>query len=141
MNSSSDSWQAAGRPRHHAHESESHGLSEKVAHIFQPRKDSLPMYKDKPYNYQKSNRKWTWWVRRRRTPLGLALLCLGLWSYWTGIMSPLAMFTGSSRRVSLTWLLGEEAEVINWEDRAERVKDAFKISFAGYEKYAWGRFH
>lgn len=99
------------------------------------------MYKDKPYAYPRGNRKVPWF-RRRRT-IALALVTLAGASWWFGILSPLSYLskgdagaTKSSKTTS-SWF-GKPA--VGWDERAERVKDAFKLSFSGYEKYAWGTY-
>ena len=139
MAHTADAWQSSGRSRF-PHDSDSSTIGEKVTHILSPRKDSLPMYKDKPYNYPRGHRRWMGWIRQRKKFLALGLLSLAFLSYWFGILSPLALFTKkeSTGSISISWLLGGDDAVIDWDARAEQVKEAFKISFSGYEKYGWG---
>ena len=134
----SEAWQSSGRSRFH-HDAESSSISEKVSHILSPRDDSLPMYKDKPYHHSGGHRRWMIWIRQKRRVLAITLLGFAFLSYWFGILSPLALFTDpGTRGNSLSWLLGGDGELIDWDERAEQVKEAFKISFSGYEKYGWG---
>ena len=107
------------------------------------RKAALPMYKDKPYAYPGGRRGGPWW-RRKRT-LGLVLAGLAGMSWWFGILSPLAMVTGGSgpetksgKSKSSGWgLLGKSSSKV-WDGRAEKVREAFRVSFKDYEKHGWG---
>ncbi|KAF2209899.1 glycoside hydrolase family 47 protein [Cercospora zeae-maydis SCOH1-5] len=117
-------------------------------------KESLPMYKDKPSNfYGPGGRNARQWMRRKRT-LGAGLGFLAVLSWWFGILSPLSWISGDSSSTTDTsspatpvsggqkqqggWGLWGGKEVVDWNERALRVKDAFQISWAGYEKYGWG---
>lgn len=158
-----DMWQSSGRSRFTSHhgDDQSQGFGEKVTDtiggMFRE-KESLPMYKDKPKNYYgPGGRKMHQWMRRKRV-LGAVLAGLALLSWYFGILSPIAWFTGFSSSTSKGdkpgpaagsksgspkkgeggWNLFGGKQTVNWEDRAERVKDAFRISWAGYEKYGWG---
>lgn len=139
--------------RSHIHDAEP-GIGEKVSNMFtSDRSQQLPMYKDKPYNY--SGRKGgPRWMRRKRT-LGGVLAGMALLSWWFGILSPLSWISSSSSIAGAAevvktvtpskttsksgWsLFSSSNEVADWRSRAEKVKDVFKISFNGYEKYGWG---
>lgn len=119
------------------------GISEKVAGFFgDDRKDALPMYKDKPYGYP--GRRKNKWYRQKRT-VAIALTSLALISWWFGILSPLSYFTSdeesapaSKEKNKSSWFSGGKVSAAEWESRAGKVKDAFKLSFNGYEKHAWG---
>lgn len=86
-------------------------------------------------------------MRRKRT-LGGVLAGLAVLSWWFGVLSPLAWISGSGGRTgeekvksttTKPWsLFGSGNEPADWPSRAEKVKEVFKISFAGYEKYGWG---
>ncbi|KAF2169047.1 glycoside hydrolase family 47 protein [Zasmidium cellare ATCC 36951] len=140
-NGAASQWESSGRARFHHNDTE--GFGEKVTNMFTGgRKDSLPMYKDKPYNYSGpgGRRHLPPWARKKRT-LGGVLAVLALLSWWFGVLSPLSWISSkssgeASKTQSKGWFGGKE--VVNWDERAERVKDAFKISWAGYEKYGWG---
>ncbi|EMC91481.1 glycoside hydrolase family 47 protein [Baudoinia panamericana UAMH 10762] len=99
------------------------------------------MYKDKPFQYPAGRRKGPWFLQRRVVALVLVMLA-GL-SWWFGLLSPLSFAThkpkssGSSKgKGSWNWL--GETSTVDWDARAEKVKEAFKVSFEGYEKHAWG---
>ena len=117
------------------------GITEKVSEFFaSEKKDSLPMYKDKPYAYP-GRRKKQWWQQRRY--VAGALVSLAVISWWFGILSPLSYFTSRGGEVatpqkskSKSWFSSGQA--IDWDVRAEKVRETFKTSFAGYEKHAWG---
>lgn len=98
----------------------------------------LPMYKDKPYNYATSGRQKSWY--QRRWVLG-GLLCtlLGL-AYWVGVFSGRSRVDHVNSGGSWAWSRRSASSNIDWNDRRERVKDAFVLSWDGYEKYAWGTF-
>lgn len=139
------------RSRFHHHDAEP-GIGEKVSNMFTSDKSQqLPMYKDKPYNYA-GGKGGARWMRRKRT-LGGVLAGLALLSWWFGILSPLSWASSSSSSSggaevksknpskttsTSTWSFFGSSEAADWSSRAEKVKDVFKISFAGYEKYGWG---
>lgn len=127
------------------------GIGGKVSNMFASEKSQqLPMYKDKPYNYA-SGKGGIRWMRQKRT-FGAVLAGLALLSWWFGILSPLSWIssaggstgakpakkTSSSSSASSWSLFGSSNEVADWSLRAEQVKEVFKISFGGYEKYGWG---
>ncbi|KAK5720313.1 mannosyl-oligosaccharide alpha-1,2-mannosidase [Elasticomyces elasticus] len=134
-----DSWQASGQSRFGANGYAPAGVGEKLGDIFGgERKSSLPMYKDKPYAYPSGRR--PPWFRRKRV-LGLILASLAGLSWWFGILSPLSYITGGSdaavvKKSKSSWFGG--IGVVDWDERAERVKNAFRVSYNDYEKHAWG---
>ncbi|KAF2099205.1 family 47 glycosyl hydrolase [Rhizodiscina lignyota] len=99
----------------------------------------LPMYKDKPYNYAASGRR-PGWFRKRRLLALVGLVILG-WVWWQG-----ALFGARSpaeKGFEAAWKFwgkgtGGSGGDVDWLERRERVKDAFKLSWAAYEQYAWG---
>ena len=102
-------------------------------------KKELPMYKDKPYNYAGS-RKYTPFYRQKRVISGAILVFLGL-AYWFGIFSPSAVTPKSrdTKKSAWNWLSSPAASgPVDWDDRREKVKEAFILSWDGYEQYAWG---
>jgi hypothetical protein len=130
-----DQWSRAGHDGH----SEA-GIGEKVTNMFNAeRRDSLPMYKDKPFGYPGSSRRAAW--RKKRT-VGLVLGSLAGLSWWFGILSPLSYVSGEGETESTSsWsLFGTSKSKIDWDGRAQSVKEAFQLSWAGYEKYAWGMY-
>ncbi|KAF2725627.1 glycoside hydrolase family 47 protein [Polychaeton citri CBS 116435] len=104
------------------------------------------MYKDKPFSYPTSDRRSPWF--RRRKTVGLVLGAMAFMSWWFGILSPLSYFVSdnstsadsSSGKSSGqgSWFGSSSKNQVNWADRADAVRDAFKLSWAGYEKHAWG---
>lgn len=96
------------------------------------------MYKDKPYGYAMSGKRRAWFGRKRG--LAAVVLCaLGL-LYWLGLFSPAIKDNGfkKGRTTPWAWLSKPGSVEVDWNDRRERVKDAFKLSWDGYEKFAWG---
>lgn len=102
--------------------------------------DGLPMYKDKPYNYAPSGKKLPFFRRQR---LVLALLgAVALFLFWTGPIfaakDPAAKNASKSSGGIFKWLSGGAPKMTIWDERRERVKDAFRISWKAYEEHAWG---
>lgn len=110
------------------------------------------MYKDKPYHYPPGTGKaglWGMlphWARQRKAMYPM-LFVLGFLCWWLGILSPLTWFSREKpsgtvlrnpKKASRGWGLLAAKPDIDWADRADMVRDAFKISFSGYEKYGWG---
>ena len=121
----------------HAHTG-SGGLSSRMDGYGFGDKRELPMYKDKPYNYAGSKRKPP--LYRQWQVIGSAVLGMLALIYWLGLFSSSAgkekpISTGKS---SWSWLGGREP-VVDWDERREKVKEVFMLSWDGYEKYAWGR--
>lgn len=106
---------------------------------FRGEKRELPMYKDKPYNYAGSRRNVSFY-RRRRVLVGAILGIVAL-AYWSGIFSSstIADKPKSKSRSKSSWSwLGKQEAAFDWDERREKVKDAFMLSWDGYERYAWG---
>lgn len=89
--------------------------------------DELPMYKDKPYNYTASGRRGPWWKQYRPLPLLLGVFVLLVY-----------YFSGSGSITSVTQALTGRKDDAVWEERQQRVKEAFKMSWKAYEDNAWG---
>ena len=137
-----DHWQPAGSnytpdESPPAQSQSSNGITDKVSGFFgADRREELPMYKDKPtrggkgkYAYP-GNLKKAPWFKQRRT-VAVALTSLAAVSWWFGILSPLLWVTSGGASRSVPSMRG-------WEARAEQVRETFRVSFAGYEKNAWG---
>jgi mannosyl-oligosaccharide alpha-1,2-mannosidase len=107
---------------------------------------ALPMYKDKPYMYPPGRggpqAGWRRPVYRRKRTCGFLLLVIAGLVWWTG------MFAGQ-QELAVTklndwgWLNQEEkAEKgtgkVDWLQRRERVVEAMELSWAAYERHAWG---
>ena len=102
-------------------------------------KRELPMYKDKPYNYSASRRRPLY--QKWRFTFGVILLLLGL-LYWIGMFSPAKTTTmvKDKSKSALSWLNKPASSKVDWDERREKVKEAFMLSWDGYEKYAWGEY-
>ena len=131
-----DYWGNAGQPRSlNGHTNG--GLGSKLEHLMD--KKELPMYKDKPYNYAGS-RKYTPFYRQERFISGAILIVIGL-AYWYGIFSPsvVNLKTKDINESAWNWLSSPTTSTsVDWDDRREKVKEAFVLSWDGYEQYAWG---
>ncbi|KAI4186922.1 MAG: hypothetical protein L6R41_003152 [Letrouitia leprolyta] len=112
-------------------------ISSKLDGYFDKRE--LPMYKDKPYSYASSRRKSH--LQKWRFTSVLLLLLIGL-LYWLGMFSSTRTATKlkhkDSNKSTWSWLGRPAASKVDWDDRREKVKEAFVLSWDGYEKYAWG---
>jgi len=80
------------------------------------------------------------WYKRWRLLAGIALSAVAI-LYWLGlftISTSTAQLSGESpSKPSQSWFAPSRGK-INWDERADRVKDAFKLSWSGYEQHAWG---
>lgn len=97
-------------------------------------KEELPMYKDKPMGYPGSQRLRPWYKRKRSIGLLGALLFLLFW--WTGYFSNEAETRKPASGWS--WMKLTSKNEPNWDDRREKVVEAFQLSWDSYERYAWG---
>lgn len=120
----------------HAHDGNG-GLGNKLGGYGFGDKRELPMYKDKPYNYAGSRRKAPFYLQWRL--VGGAILALVSLAYLFGMFSSSVVkpIPKSTSKSSWSWLSGQEPAV-DWDERREKVKEAFMLSWDGYEKYAWG---
>lgn len=113
------------------------GIGSKIDNFFDKRE--LPMYKDKPYSYAAS-RKNTPLYQQWRVIVGAVLGILAI-LYWLGLFSssPGEKASGGTVRKSSSWSWsGTAGAHVDWESRTEAVKEAFILSWDGYEQYAWG---
>lgn len=102
-----------------------------------PDRNSLPMYKDKPYAYPPSQRSRPLW-RRKRLIAVFFLFVIFLY-HFGGFSKHHDTFTS---RPSWSWLKKSESEAnVDWTERREHVVDAFKVSWDSYHRYAWGKQH
>lgn len=131
--------------------SNAHGFdfTEKISSFVNPSRD-LPMYKDKPYfNPRKparGRRRWGVWI------LIFTIFALCIWWFWgergpdgVGLRPRIKPMHGGEL---WNWVKSFDKEgkkqnsnknVVNWEERRERVRDAFLVSWEAYEKDAWGK--
>jgi mannosyl-oligosaccharide alpha-1,2-mannosidase len=93
------------------------------------------MYKDKPYNYPSSRRR-----GRKRIYLAIGLVVALAWLYYSGWIgrSRDETETRDGKGLWSTFSSDSRKGPVNWTQRREQVKKAMEISWAGYEKYAWG---
>lgn len=102
-----------------------------------PDRNSLPMYKDKPYAYPPSQRSRPLW--RRKRVIALFFLFIIFLYHFGGFSKHHDTFTS---RPSWSWLKKSESEAnVDWMERREHVVDAFKVSWDSYHRYAWGKQH
>ncbi|KAL9050120.1 MAG: hypothetical protein Q9162_006826 [Coniocarpon cinnabarinum] len=111
------------------------------------KESELPMYKDKPYNYAPSQRRIPVYRRPRLIALLVFAVLCGL--YFSG-GSPTLRPPPVPDNVREAWkasqlskpfsnfLTDSKLPTTNWNDRRDRVRDAFKISWAAYEQHGWG---
>lgn len=139
-------WGAMGPPTTHARPRAAGGygfsnVQDKVDGMFGGKGLDLPMYKDKPY--ATSRRYIPLWKRRK--PLAAAGLFFIFILYWTGILkSESGPAIQRNAEDTLTWLKGgseKAGKQPDWEDRRERVVEAFKLSWDSYKRYAWGMYY
>ncbi|KAI0025590.1 glycoside hydrolase family 47 protein [Xylariomycetidae sp. FL0641] len=104
--------------------------------LFDTNRNSLPMYKDKPYAYPPSHRARPLWRRKRSAAFLLLLLAL---LYYFGAFGR-NHDTAASSSSLLSWLSAapDSASAANWDERREHVVEAFTLSFDAYSRYAWG---
>lgn len=109
---------------------------DKVGGFLNPNKNTLPMYKDKPYAYPPSGRARP--VYKRKSCLGLFVFLVVVVIYWFGIFED--HYEGLPSLKSAAWLKADKATggKADWNKRRERVVEAFELSWDGYERYAWG---
>ncbi|KKY34524.1 putative endoplasmic reticulum mannosyl-oligosaccharidealpha-mannosidase [Diaporthe ampelina] len=111
----------------------------KVENFLNPNRNSLPLYKDKPYGYPASHRKRPFY--RRKTCMAIALFLVVLVAYWFGIFGEEPYDRLPSLKTT-DWLRADEkAEAkgkVDWLERRQRVAEAFELSWDAYERYGWG---
>ena len=106
----------------------------------------LPMYKDKPAGYGARKEARRWCGRKRRVGLVIGTVLSLLWWFgWLGGSGEgkAGGTQGSSWGKGLKDLgsgVGLGKVKVDWEKRRESVRDAFLLSWKGYEEHGWGRF-
>lgn len=103
-------------------------------------KNTLPMYKDKPYAYPLSQRVKPIWRRKRVLGAIFALLSL---LYFLGVFQGRNEDQKDATSPPFWGFLSKDAghgKKVDWNMRREMVVDAFTLSWDAYERYAWGRF-
>lgn len=94
------------------------------------------MYKDKPYSYASSRRQTPLYQRKR--VIATVFTTLLALVYWLGFFSPHLQTGSKAPSGPISSLLGKSGSSINWDSRRDAVRDAFVLSWDGYQKYAWG---
>ncbi|ROW01645.1 hypothetical protein VSDG_02275 [Cytospora chrysosperma] len=111
----------------------------KVEGFLNPNRNTLPMYKDKPYAYPLSQRNRP--LYKRKSCMAIALFLVVLVAYWVGFFGEDAYDRLPSLKTS-GWLQADEAKAakgkIDWLERRQRVVEAFELSWDAYDRYAWG---
>jgi mannosyl-oligosaccharide alpha-1,2-mannosidase len=126
-------WGASGRSRFVENAGGSGSVADTLAGVFGEK--GLPMYKDKPYNYGMSVRNKKWF--RRKRALGAIPMLIFAWFYWFGWPGSGAKVAKKAAGGSWGFFSGVE-ETVNWDDRRDSVRDAFKLSWKSYEDNGWG---
>jgi mannosyl-oligosaccharide alpha-1,2-mannosidase len=97
----------------------------------------LPMYKDKPAGYGPKRRD------VRKSSVGIVVLVLvGVlyWLGWFGKGGEESVGPGGKKGgwSSIIPSSSSKGKVVDWEQRREAVREAFKQSWKGYEDHGWG---
>ncbi|KAF2441158.1 glycoside hydrolase family 47 protein [Karstenula rhodostoma CBS 690.94] len=102
---------------------------------FSGNEKELPMYKDKP-TY--GTRRGGWFSGKRRIGI-IALVVLGA-LYWIGWSNRGGSEGGVKDGKKTSWIPGGQTgkKGVDWNTRRESVKDAFLLSWKGYEEHGWG---
>ena len=102
---------------------------------FSGNEKELPMYKDKPtYGAREGG----WFSGKKRIGV-IALVVLGA-VYWLGWSSRGSSEGGVDNGKKTGWMPGKQPgkKGVDWNLRRENVKDAFLLSWKGYEEHGWG---
>ncbi|KAL8413924.1 hypothetical protein RB594_005236 [Gaeumannomyces avenae] len=136
---------ASSRAQQQQHQRHIHGgvlggVQDRVGGFFDPaRRAALPMYKDKPYAYPPSHRNRP--IYRSKRGVGfLFLAVIGLFYLSGAFEKHREKVTKPLRAWSWPPNGGKTATgaKVDWLQRRARVVDAFELSWAAYERYAWG---
>jgi endoplasmic reticulum Man9GlcNAc2 1,2-alpha-mannosidase len=100
-------------------------------------KNTLPMYKDKPYSYAASRRIRPLW-QRKRSILSFVVIFVVILYYFGAFSSENPQRLPASK---WGWLGSQDLgkDKADWSKRRERVVEAFELSWDAYERYAWGK--
>ncbi|KKY19521.1 putative mannosyl-oligosaccharidealpha-mannosidase [Phaeomoniella chlamydospora] len=128
-------WKAA-----HRNVSQNGSIGAKFNDFFSDGKD-LPLYKDKP-SYS-SNRKRRLFQRKRTYIFGAAVVLVLFYLLRSkapdhSLSHPFSGATGHDLFSYVEQAGPKHPKAADWELRRQSVKEAFLISWEGYEKYAWG---
>ena len=117
-------------------------FEDNVWNKFTGKEDGLPMYKDKPAGYGAKRQAGRWLGGKRRVGL-VALLVFGLlyWTGWLGGGGQEGVESGRNEWNIIPGALTGKKGKVDWERRRESVRDAFLLSWKGYEEHGWGMLH
>ncbi|KAH0842422.1 hypothetical protein AYO21_10504 [Fonsecaea monophora] len=123
-------WRQKQTSNGHARGGPASGITSKINDIFGEDR-GLPMYKDKPH-FPSSRRRGQGFFRQKRV-LALIGSASLLFLWWVGWLpwSSRQYYDPADHQHSFF-----HAE--DWSEQREAVKEVFKTSWDGYEKYAWG---
>jgi endoplasmic reticulum Man9GlcNAc2 1,2-alpha-mannosidase len=113
-------------------------VQEKVGQFLNPNKNTLPMYKDKPYGYAPSQRRRP--LYRQKRVLGFLLIFVLLVFWYMGALD--RHHVNAKGKLTQWGWLKEDSKAkskADWLKRRERVVEAFQLSWDEYERYAWGK--
>jgi len=97
----------------------------------------LPMYKDKPASHGTRGVAAKWCHGRKRVAVVVvAVLAAFYWLGWLGSSAASEEGVDGARK---EWMGSGKKGRIDWETRRESVKDAFLLSWKGYEEHGWGK--
>ncbi|PSN64842.1 mannosyl-oligosaccharide 1,2-alpha-mannosidase [Corynespora cassiicola Philippines] len=122
-------------------------LEDNVWSRFTGSEKGLPMYKDKPagYGYARGGggsgggrRAW-WRGKRGMAVLAFAVLSLFYWIGWSGNAAETKPVDGAPKDWSaVTGASKGKGGKVDWNKRRDDVRDAFLLSWKGYEEHGWG---
>ncbi|KAI9171502.1 alpha-1,2-Mannosidase [Paramyrothecium foliicola] len=107
------------------------GVQDRVNGLFE--KKSLPMYKDKPYNFVPSSRRRPLWKKKRG--FLSALLAVVILFYLLGFFS--GTKPDNQKSTGWSWRAASNANA-DWNKRRESVVEAFQLTWDSYERHGWG---
>jgi hypothetical protein len=115
-------------------------FEDNVWNKFTGKEDGLPMYKDKPAGYGAQRQVKRWCGGKRRVGLAIAAVMGVL--YWMGGLGVGGTEGGETRGKEwniIPGVLSGKNGKVDWEKRRESVRDAFLLSWKGYEEHGWGK--
>ena len=97
----------------------------------------LPMYKDKPTSYG-VKRGGGRWGKKRIAVIALVVFGVLYWLGWAGSGESGEGVDGGKKS---SWIPVKQGgkKGVDWNTRRESVRDAFLLSWKGYEEHGWGK--